>query len=257
MPARHPSILKGIAHGRTMRHLRGLADRIETQDVTSLRPLRSQAREIMRAAGTAYLHAEARLALPLIGGAPIEAPVQSDWRHRPEIWTRPIRPSGLAGPANRTVFGDEATLYHDCPLAEVTLRQERNRQLEDVAPFGLSVDVLGFEGSFLSLAIDLPPKGIADLRRRHIIRLAAHVACENPLEVYARLNIKHGPNTEQLTRDFDLGSEDLITEWDLTYLDINENRIEAAWIDLILDRPAFNRIVLRDLTVSRRPRADV
>lgn len=250
-------MLKGIAHSRTLRHVQGLDDRIAQQDLASLRPLRLQARDIMRAAERAFARAEERLAVPLTGGAPIDAPVQSDWVHRAELWSRPVRPAGLAGPPNRAHLGQEATVYHDCPLKEMTLRQIPSRDADAPAPYALVLDVLGFEGSFLSIAMDLPPEGLADLRRRHILRLSVHMRFENPIEVYARLNIKHGPNTEQLARDFPLGDQELVTEWDLTYLEINEKRIEAVWIDLIFDKPAFNRVEIRDLTISRRPRADV
>lgn len=256
MPARRPSILKGIAHNRTLRHVQGLGERIAEQDISSIRPLRGQARDILRAAERAYTAAEARLALPLIGGAPIDAPVQSDWTHRPELWSSPVRPAGIAAPRNRARLGAEATIHHDCRLSEITFRQLRNHRPEDIAPFGVVLEVLRFEGSFLSLAIDIPQDGLSGLQKRHIVRFAAHLDYENPIEIFARLNIKHGPNTEQLVRDFPLGDNDLATEWDLAFVEMNEKRIEAAWIDLIFGGPALNRIDIRDMTLSRRPRAD-
>ena len=41
-------------------------------------------------------------------------------------------------------------------MHELTLRQIRNTRESDVAPFGLRMDVFRFDGSFLSLVIDLP-----------------------------------------------------------------------------------------------------
>jgi hypothetical protein len=39
--------------------------------------------------------------------------------------------------------------------------------------------------------------------------------------VFARLNIKDGPNTEQLVLELPLGQEDVMVEFDLGYSDIN------------------------------------
>ena len=77
----------------------------------------------------------------------------------------------------------------------------RNSREADLAPFGLRMDVFSFDGSFLSLVLDLPFEAVDGLTRRHLIRVDTIVEMEKPLEIFARLNIKHGPNTEQLVRE--------------------------------------------------------
>ena len=39
--------------------------------------------------------------------------------------------------------------------------------------------------------------------------------------------------------------------------DIDAQRLDHAWLDLILERPRMNAVTLRDMVVSRHPRADV
>ena len=56
----------------------------------------------------------------------------------------------------KTGFGDEVTVFHDCRISELTVRQVRNTREADLAPYGLRMDVFNFDGSFLSLVIDLP-----------------------------------------------------------------------------------------------------
>ena len=80
---------------------------------------------------------------------------------------------------------------------------------------------------------------------------------ENPIEIYARLNIQHGPNTEQMVRQLDLSDDVGLAEFDLAYSNINEKRVEKIWIDLIFDNPGMNQVLLRDLTLTRAPRADI
>ena len=149
------------------------------------------------------------------------------------------------------------TLFHDCQQSELTLRQIRNLREADLAPFGLSMDVFNFDGSFLSLVLALPDAAVQGLQRRHLIRVDTILELEKPLEIFVRLNIMHGPNTEQLVRELPLHEENIAVEFDLAYSNINEKRVERAWIDLIFDNPQMSQVTLRDLTLCRHPRAEL
>ncbi|MEM7733795.1 MAG: DUF6478 family protein, partial [Pseudomonadota bacterium] len=157
---------------------------------------------------------------------------------------------------SNTALGKEVVLFHDCERSELSLRQIRNQREADLAPFGLRMDVFNFDGSFLSLVLDLPQDAMQDITRRHLVRLDTIVELEKPLEIFIRLNIKHGPNTEQLVRELPLHEEQLMVEFDLAYSKINEKRVEGAWIDLIFENPQMSQVTLRDLTMSRRLRTE-
>jgi len=58
-------------------------------------------------------------------------------------------------------------------------------------------------------------------------------------------------------RELPLSEENIRVEFDLAYSNINEKRVERAWVDLIFEGPQMNQVVLRDLTFSRRPRAQL
>ncbi len=232
----------------------GAADRL---DPTELKHLRARARALASRVNRVIQVANGRLQLPLAGEAAIRRPMHSDWAWRPELWTVPFTPPGLAAVATKTAFGDEAKIFHDCGLSELTVRQLRNTRAEDVAPFGLRLDVFRFDGSFLSLVLDLPEDGLADLGRRHILRLDIRIETERPLEIFGRLNIRHGPNVEQIVREFEKSDGEQMIEFDIAASRVNEKRIDLAWVDLIFEGPDMNQITLRDVTMSRRPRAEV
>ena len=107
------------------------------------------------------------------------------------------------------------------------------------------------------MVLDLPQEAKDGLKRTHILQLGTLVEVEKPLEIFARLNIQHGPNTEQLVREFPSGAREGVVEFDLAYADMNEKRVDKLWIDLIFENPQMNQITLRDLTFSRRPRAQI
>jgi hypothetical protein len=105
--------------------------------------------------------------------------------------------------------------------------------------------------------LDLPTEATAGLKQKHIIRVDLIAEMEKPLEIFARLNIKHGPNTETIVREVPLNETEVMVEFDLGYSKINEKRVEKIWLDLIFEGPEMNQIVLRDITITRRPRAEL
>jgi len=252
------AILKDrIWQRRALRRLNAIADRARDTDLASLHVVRSRARELRRSLDRVLQVAEGRLALPLPGSNNLDSPLHSDWAHRPELWRVPIDKRGYASAPNNTRIGTEATLFHNCPLRELTVRQIRNTREEDLAPFGICLDVFRFDGTFLSLALDLPAEAIAGLKKRHLVRLAAVVECEQPLEIFARLNVRHGPNTAQIVRELPLNDMHIAVDFDLAYSNLSEKRVESAWIDLIFEAPSMNLVRIRDVTLSRRPRSEV
>lgn len=223
---------------------------------TAARQLRAQLNNVIRVA-------DARLALPMVGSNTFPKPLYTDWSYRPELWRLPISPIGIAAAKTKSTFGEEVMLFHDCRSSELTVRQVRNTRESDLAPFGLRMDVFRFDGSFLSLVIELPQSSVEGLKRRHLLRMSTVVEMEKKLEIFARMNIKHGPNTEQLVRELPMGELDddgraeIELDFDLAYTNMNEKRVERLWIDLVIENPEMSQVILRDVTFSRRPRAEI
>ena len=257
MGRRGRRIAEGLLHRRAMRIWARAASEAPKMDMADLRLVRGRARALRGQIERVLHHAEGRLALPMVGADTIDRPLHTDWAWRPELWRGPVDPPGIVGAPNKARLGSELRLFHDCPLAEMTLRQQRNTRREDLAPYGLRLDVFRFRGSFLSLAIALPEAAAAGMKRRHLVGLAMAVEMERPIEIFARLNLRHGPNSEQLVREVQLEGGRARLDFDLAYSNLNEKRMEQAWLDLIFEGPAMNLIVLRDLTLTRRPRAEL
>ncbi len=249
--------LSGLIEKGTLRRWDRAARTIETLDPLELKALRNRARSLGRRVDQVLHVAEGRLALPLAGQAAIRRPMHSDWAWRPELWSGPVKGAGIASIKTKTEVGREAKVFHDCMLSELSIRQVRNTRAEDVAPFGVRMDVFRFDGSFLSLVVDLPPEGVDGLSRRNLVRLDIRVETEKPLEIFGRLNVRHGPNVEQLVREFSGSTGEYSVEFDLSATRMNDARVERAWLDLIFEGPEMNEIILRDVTMSRRPRAEI
>jgi len=247
-----------LRHRRRLRQWENATREAATMDIARLRAFRTSANQIRHRINKALHVADERLTLPFVGSSAMQKPLDADWAYRPEIWRNRLAPPGMAAVENRSRLGDEATLFHDCAISELTLRQVRNTGEQDLAPFALRMDVFRFDGSYLSLVIDLPHDAAEGLTRRHLIGLDLTVETEKPIEIFARLNIRHGPNTAQIVRELPPGKgHGAPVEFDLAYSDINERRIEKIWFDLIFEEPEMNQIVLRDMTCMRHPRAEL
>ena len=257
MNNRVTSFFDTLRHKRTLKQWAGLEKSVRSAKLESLRDVRLKARQLRQKVNNVVFQADMRLTLPAIGSKAMDLPPRTDWSHRPSAWTGPLFPAGYAPVKNNTWLGDDLTVFHDCKKPNLSLRQIRNSDPSDLAPFLIALDVFGFDGSFLSLVVQVPESAVKSLGKRHVIRLTLNANSEFPLEMSGRLNLKHGPNTEQVARDITLANGKGVVEFDLAYIRFNESRVEQIWIDLFLDKPAMNRLEIRDLTVSRHTRAEL
>lgn len=251
------SLSDRVTDRRALRRWVRAADGVGDVEKSKLRQLRQQARQLRQQLDQVLFTADSRLSLPLLGSNTLQRPHHSDWIHRPRVWRGPLEPAGVASVRSGAVFGDELKLFHDCPLSEIAVRQVRNTRESDLAPFGLTFEVFGFHGSFLSLVIDIPEDAVEGLHRNHIVRLSVTSEAEQPIDVFARLNIQYGPNHEQLPNKQTLGLGANAFEFDLAYSNMHEKRVQKIWVDLVFGNPQMNQVTLRDLTLCRYPRAEI
>lgn len=175
------------------------------------------------------------------------------------LWRAASDPATFTNPASGTRIGEGVHLFHDCPRGEMAVHQvAQASDPASTAPFGIVLEVFAFEGSFLSLAIDLPDALTQTTSPTHVIRTALDRQLDTGGAIYLRLNVQSGPNTEQILRtipgDGGLGWID----FDLGYVpELASRSIDKMWLDVMVEKPAGNRIALLDLSVAQRPRADM
>lgn len=257
MTGRLTSFLDTLSDRRAVRRWARAAAQADLLDLRTLNSLRGRARQARREIERLLHAAEARLAGAVAGDIGPRPPLHGDWAWRPDVWRGPVRPAGHVAAESRTALAPGVTVFHDCAQSELTVRQIRNKDSGAAATFGLRLDVLRFDGSFLSLVVDIPEDVARSMKLRHVVRLDLAVEVERSIEIFARINLRHGPNTEQIVCELSLPAGEPMVEFDLACTRMNEKRVEKAWIDLIFEGPAFNQVVLRDLVLSRSPRAEI
>lgn len=243
-------------HRRSVARWRAALRDVKNTSAGDLELQVNMAKKTMRRIRDFNAAAAARLALPRPGVDTFLRPAGTDSSWRPKPWRMACPELGRAPALPKDNITNELLIFHDCKSREIVLRQIRNKRDVDLSFHGICLEVFHFDGSYLSLLIEVPADSCTGLRKNHLIRLATSITRERPTRIFARLNVKHGPNTEQILLTLP-DEEEAAVEFDLAYSQLIEARAERMWIDLMIEDPAMNRITFRDLNLSRYPRADL
>ncbi|OZA12515.1 MAG: hypothetical protein B7Y02_07235, partial [Rhodobacterales bacterium 17-64-5] len=107
-------------------------------------------------------------------------------------------------------------------------------------------------------ALTLPEPAVSGLTLRHLIEVQVVIESDVSLPAFARLNLQHGPNVAQVVSALPTMASGLtVAAFDLAYAGLGQRPVTKAWLDLIFNDPAMTRVTLRDVVVSRRPRAEL
>ncbi|MDO5647058.1 DUF6478 family protein [Paracoccus sp. (in: a-proteobacteria)] len=223
--------------------------------------LRAAASELSEAL-TEFLHHAADLAsTPTATPEPEGLPAGTDWTWRPIILRGEARQQVYVAPDSGVWLTPELQLYHDCPHRALILRQALNRDLTTPCAFGLTTEIMGHGGSYVSLSITLPKDAVQGLGPDHILRMDTVMTAEREVTAYARLNIAQGPNTATMLRQLGDPISGPNTrrevEFDLGFADLTSRAIENVWIDVIFERPGMNAVTMADAVMSRHARAQI
>lgn len=185
-----------------------------------------------------------------------DLPDQVEWLHRPRPWRAPLDPPRFEALPERAPLPGGLCVFHDGDPSAVRLSQALS-EADAAARYALDLEIGAFGGSFLSLVQDLPEAGLRGLGLDHVLSVHLRLSETAPPGLYARLNVRHGPNLEQILRHVARRDGIGVAEFDLAYSRINPRRIEKAWIDLIAEKPDHTSWRIGDALILRAPRADV
>lgn len=241
---------------RSIRRWKRATECVRSANPEEVRVAQSNARKLQHQVTDFLAAVDERARVPFSTTDALGDALSASWAWRPSLWKTQSPQRGMSSTQSGEHFGEELKIFHDCELKEIAFRQTPNNSERDLAPFGLDLNVLGFAGSFLSLVVDLPDKALDGMTVRDLFRVEINLTSEFPISTYMRLNLKHGPNHSQMVERLDDTSEQVV-EFDLGYADFDNNRLEAGWVELIIDDPSYNAVSITDFMMSRRARAEI
>lgn len=180
-----------------------------------------------------------------------QIPPKTQWGFSPKLQNG-ITQDGLSGKIlTGTALGEHVTLHHEADGAAFSVHRP------DDYGAGLVFEFKEFAGEYFSLAFEVPVEGVLALGRQGLVRLNLRTRLSEQTKAYARLNLCHGPNTEQIVRMIDIGEGESFVEFDMFYTEFEQNRAASAWIDLIINDPAHMSFALEEVVILRRARASL
>jgi len=178
-------------------------------------------------------------------------PAKTEWGYTASL----LDPAGSDDISGEILTGTELSkdvaLYHDGDRPVIGLRRAPDNRN------GILLELPDFPATYLSLALGVPEGGVRGLGRNSLLRLALTSRTQKPFQAYARLNLKYGPNTEQIVREIDIGTGDSFAEFDIFYTGFEPSRTSGAWIDLIFNAPSGLSVQIFDVVILRRVRASL
>ena len=185
----------------------------------------------------------------------IEIHDQCDWAWRPKAWSHALKRQTSKNLKSGTQIGEGLTLFHDCPIRDIVV--EQSECPDSHAPFDISIKVGKFDGSFFSLVFDLPREAQSSMDIIHIIGISGRIKLPLDIKAFARVNVKHGPNTERVLDALTQEAGSFKVELDLGEAMIKDKAMDHAWIDIIFENPAHADVIIHDLALTRHPRFEI
>jgi len=179
-------------------------------------------------------------------------PLNCDWAWRPEEFYQEAVICPQASPKSGVKIGPNTKLFFNGPTPSLEVWAQS--KISDRNSVGLGLTLDDFAGDFLSLSFAAPDGAVAHMTKFTLFRCDFVVASDHPVTLYARLNVKYGPSVAQFTQTVGVAEGHKSVTFDLGFHPFQVGDFSKIWLDMIINSPAQNQIVIHDLTLLRHPR---
>ena len=184
------------------------------------------------------------------GHAPF--PLNCDWAWRAAefyqagaIYPTPALQSGIdIGPSSKLFYNGadgQITIFADAPAA-------------GSGRIGLGLAIDEFTGDFLSLSFAAPNAAAQGITKFTLFQCDLMTVVDHPIKFYLRLNVKYGATVAKFTQMFETSGGHICAIFDLGFHAFEVGEFSKIWLDVMIDSPKNNRVILNDLTLLRHPR---
>jgi hypothetical protein len=181
----------------------------------------------------------------------LDAPPQADWAWRPGLWREPLSPAERLARKRRSVLKVGAVLHHDAAAGSLRLIQRAGDGATG-APFALSLEPVGLQAGFVSLALDLPDAACRGMATHQMLVATARGDLAG-IAAWLRINLVRAATTDSRTVALHPAGDVYRGAIDLYGMPQEVMPPDRIWVDLIIDPPP-HRIAIADLQLARVPR---
>lgn len=179
-------------------------------------------------------------------------PLNCDWAWRPNEFYHAGAIYPLTMPQSGAQVGPNTKLFFNGPTPPQGVWARNGASDADPIALGLTLD--DFTGDFLSLSFTAPDCAVAGMTKYTLFQCDFVAALDHPATFYLRLNVKYGPSVAKFTQTVETAGGHHCVSFDLGFYPFQVGDFSKLWLDLIIDSPAQNQIVIQDMTLLRHPR---
>jgi hypothetical protein len=121
-------------------------------------------------------------------------------------------------------------------------------------PIGLGLTLGEFTGDFLSLAFAAPDVAAQGMTKFTLFQCDMMTVVDHPVIFHLRLNVQYAATVATFTQVAKTSGGHLCATFDLGFYPFEVGEFLKIWLDVMIDSPNHNRIIVNDLTLLRYPR---
>src|SRR6056300_772695 len=170
-------------------------------------------------------------------------PLNCDWAWRAAEFYQSNAISQISSPQSGMDIGPSSKLFYNGTDGQISVFADVPAM--GSGPIGLGLAIYEFTGDFLSLAFAVPDAAAQGMTKFTLFQCDMMTVVDHPVTFYLRLNVKYGPSVAKFTQTVETKGGHHCVSFDLGFYPFQVGDFSKLWLDLIIDSPAQNQIVIQ------------
>ena len=123
----------------------------------------------------------------------------------------------------------------------------------DLARLGWVWPLMNLQGIFLSLAFAAPDAAVQGMTKFTLFQCDMMTVVDHQVIFHLRLNVQYAATVATFTQAVKTSGGHVCATFDLGFHRFEVGEFSKIWLDVMIDSPQHNRIIVNDLTLLRHP----
>ncbi len=195
-------------------------------------------------------HRNGVLSFMTAGHGPL--PLNCDWAWRAAEFYQSNAIFPISSPQSGMDIGPSSKLFYNGTDDQISV-------FADVpaigsGPIGLGLAIEEFTGEFLSLAFAAPDAAAQGMTKFTLFQCDMMTVVDHQVIFHLRLNVQYAATVATFTQVAKTSGGHLCATFDPGFCPFEVGEFSKIWLDVMIDSPNYNRIIVNDLTLLRYPR---
>jgi len=178
-------------------------------------------------------------------------PLNCDWAWRAAEFYQSNAISQISSPQSGMDIGPSSKLFYNGTDGQISVFADVPAM--GSGPIGLGLAIYEFTGDFLSLAFAVPDAAAQGMTKFTLFQCDVMTVVDHPVTFYLRLNVRYAATVATFTQAVKTSGGHVCATFDLGFHRFEVGEFSKIWLDVMINSPQHNRIIVNDLTLLRHP----